>query len=106
MYLFLLICFSETLFIAYEKFYITHECTGKLLVFNVVAMLLTYAVINLSTYLSLLGILLALIAVRVGMFAVLGIVSFCTWRIRPYLGMRPYHFAAALGLAFCFFIFF
>ncbi len=106
MYLFLLICFSETLFIAYEKFYITHERAGRLLLFNFIMMALTYGVIFLSSYLSLIGILCALVVVRVGMFVALGIVSFFTWRIRPHVTMRPQYFAIALGIAYCFFIVF
>lgn len=106
MYLFLLICFSETLFIAYEKFYITHEYAGRLFAFNLCSLGLTYLVILSSSHLSVLMVLCALVMVRVGMFAVLGMFSFYTWRIRPHFWMRPAHIALALGIAWGFFIFF
>lgn len=105
-YLFLLICLSETLFITYEKLYITQERAGRLLAFNMATMALIYGVMRFSTGASQLGILLAIIIVRAGMFALLSIVSFYTWRIKPQLSLRPHYLVAALCVALGFFVLF
>ena len=105
-YLFLIICLSENFFIIYEKFYITQERTERLFAFNLLTMLLTYMVIQQTTTFSQLGALLALITVRVSMFALLSLTSFYTWRIKPQWRLQPRYLAAALCVSLSFFMLF
>jgi len=105
-YLFLFICLSENLFIAYEKLYITQEKTWRLLAFNALAMAFTYGVVTAVSGMSQLFVLLAIISVRVLMFVLLGLVSFYTWDIKPEWKLNPSYVAIALCAALGFFVFF
>jgi len=105
-YLFLIICLSEIFFIAYEKFYITQEKTGRLLTFNIATMLLTYGAIRYATNFSKSGLLLLIISIRAGMFALLSLASFYTWQIKPQWRLKKSYVAIALGISFGFFMLF
>jgi len=105
-YLFLIICLSENLFIAYEKFYITQEKSGHLLIFNVITMALTYATIQSVIGASELVALLSIVAIRIAMFGLLSGFSFYTWKIKPQWKPQPKYLVAALGTAVGFFLFF
>ncbi len=105
-YLFLFICLSENFFIAYEKFYITQERAGSLLAFNVATMLLIYGVVRIGSHFSQLGVLVAIVAVRVCMFALLSMLSFYTWNIKPQWRMQPRYLVVAFSIALGFFVLF
>ena len=105
-YLFFIICLSEIFFIAYEKFYITQEKAGRLLVFNVSTMLLMYGAIKSAAGFSKLGLLLIILAIRAGMFVLLSGFSFYSWKIKPQWRMQPRYIAAAFSIAIGFFFLF
>jgi len=105
-YLFFIICLSEIIFITYEKFYITQEKAARLLAFNITSMVLTYGAIRYAADFSKLGLLLIILAIRAGMFALLSLASFYTWKIKPQWKIQARYVAFAFSIAIGFFVLF
>jgi len=103
-YLFLIISLSENFFIAYEKFFITHEKSDYLCLFNLIVMSLLFYIMIHSHHFSAATLLFIIIAVRIVAFSTLSIFSFYQWRIRPSLGMQPTYLIGSLVISVLFFM--
>jgi hypothetical protein len=103
-YLFMIIIFSESFFLAYEKFYITHEKSHHLFLFNACVMITIGALFTQAHYFSHLSLMLAIIGIRVISFFAITILSFYQWRLKPALNIQPYYFASSLIASLLFFI--
>lgn len=104
-YLFMIIIFSENFFLAYEKFYITHERADHLFLFNLGTMILIGAILTQVHLFSHLSIMLAIIGLRLVSFFGVTLFSFYYWRLKPALSIHPYYFASSLIGSLAFFIY-
>lgn len=103
-YLFLILSFSESFFIAYEKFYITEEKSDHLFIFNLLVIGLLSIVIWHASNFSQLGMLLAIMAIRIIAFSCISAASFYHWQIRPALKPQPLYIASALVISCAFYL--
>lgn len=103
-YLFMFISFSETFFIAYENFFITHEKAGYLFLFNMIIMSIVMCIMMNMHLFSQLMLLLAIIAVRIFAFSTLGLLSFYQWRIKPALAINPRYFFCSFLISITFYV--
>jgi len=103
-YLFLIIIFSENFFIAYEKFYITHEKAGQLFFFNLIIMSAIGLLLSQVHTFSHLSLMLAIIALRLVAFAGIIFFSFYQWRIKPSLSIQPSYFISSFVASIAFFM--
>lgn len=104
-YLFLIIIFSENFFLAYEKFYITHEKANHLFFFNLIIMGLIGALLTQVHNFSHISLMLAIIGLRLVSFIAIILFSFHQWRIKPALKIQPYYFATSLIGSLLFFVY-
>lgn len=104
-YLFLIIIFSENFFLAYEKFYITHEKTEYLFLFNIITMGSIGILLSQAHTFSHLSLMLAIIGLRFIAFCAIVFFSFYQWRIKPGLAVQPYYLASSLIASLAFFTF-
>ena len=102
-YLFLILTFSETFFITYEKFYIAEEKTEHLFLFNCIAMALFIFVLSYAHLFSPSLLFCALLAIRFFSFLLIGLASFNRWRLKPYWNIQPLFFIFSLAISLSFF---
>ena len=103
LYLFFIISFSESLFIAYEKFYITEEKADHLFAFNLLVMGLMGFVLYHAQSIAPLALLCAIITIRIAAFVGLSALSFYHWQLRPSYGINPWIAAGSLAFSTLFF---
>ena len=104
-YLFMIIIFSENFFLAYEKFFITHEKADHLFLFNLGIMVATGMLLTQVHTFSHLSLMLAIIGLRLISFFAVILFSFYQWRLKPALTIQPYYFASSLIASLAFFIY-
>lgn len=103
-YLFFIISFSENLFIAYEKFYITEEKADRLFVFNLIVMGLIGAILYQADAIAPLTLLIMIIAIRLLAFIALSAISFYQWQLKPSYQFDPWITAGSLVFSSLFYI--
>lgn len=103
-YLYLLISFCATLFIAYEEFYIIQEKTFLLCCINGILLLFTYFGIAHNIQLSPILTLAILALLRIASFITLSIISYSIWKIRPSIKFHSISFIGSLVISLLFFI--
>lgn len=104
LYLFFIISFSENLFIAYEKFYITEEKADYLFIFNLIVMCLMGSMLYHAHSVAPLALLIAIIAIRILAFLGLSALSFYHWQLRPSYTVNPWLAAGSVAFSSLFFI--
>ncbi|MCX5921706.1 MAG: hypothetical protein NTX86_00015, partial [Candidatus Dependentiae bacterium] len=103
-YLFFIISFSENFFIAYEKFFIAHEKSDHLFIFNLIIISLLSIIIFHAALFSQLTLLITIIAVRIIAFMCIGAISFRQWQIKPAFGFQSKYLIGSLIISIAFFI--
>lgn len=107
-FFFLAITLVENLFISYEKFYIAEEKNGIILLINILSMAALSGIIFYSSYSQKLGqqwLLIAITIIRATFFAILAILSFYKWGIKPKLTIKPIYIALSIFISLIFFKF-
>ncbi len=104
MSLFFIVHLSEYFFMAYEKFYITHEKTAQLFCFTLITTAALMVGLRAAMGYGPLAILITMLTIRVISFLGIGTLSFYTWQIKPNLTMQPYFFISSLVIACTFFM--
>ncbi len=104
-YFFLLITLSESLFITYEAFLITHEKAYYIVIFNVSTMAFIYFILNNLRSHAPLITLIALLSVRIVTFAGMYFFSYYRWRIKPSWHIKVIPQSIILVASLLFFIF-
>lgn len=89
---------------AYEKFFIVEEKTGYLAAFHMTMLSLLYITLWYMSAYSPLIILIAMIAIRLVAFIILGSISFFVWQIIPTWHIQPRYLAVSLGISIGFFL--
>lgn len=102
-YAYLFLSLTDSLFIAYEQFYITHERAYYLLGINFLS-LLTFILITFMTSLSPIQTILFLAGIRLIACISLGIYSYAKWQIKPSLQVRPLPLIGATAVSIVFFL--
>jgi len=93
---FLIITFSENLFIAYEKFYIAEEKNHYITFFNLLSIASLTIILALTSYIPQLALLVAIATTRLTIFGLLSIISYRSWAIKPQWKAKPLYIAASI----------
>ncbi|MCA9769958.1 hypothetical protein KC460_01150 [Candidatus Dependentiae bacterium] len=103
-YFFMMITLSESLFVSYESFLITHEYAHYVAFFNLITMgaiYITYAITRLGP----LQTIVLLLAIRIITFCILSFFTFYQWQLRPSWHIKPAWLVYAIAASLVFFIF-
>lgn len=97
--LFFVIHISEQFFSTYERFFITENRAGELMLFNGATIGCLYAVLRYAPSTNPILMLQSVLCIRLVSFALLSSVAFAWWRIRPQLKINPLYLACSLALS-------
>ncbi len=97
--LFFVIHISEQFFSTYERFFITENRAGELMLFNGATIGCLYAVLQYAPSNNPILMLQSVLCIRLISFALLSGVAFAWWRIRPQLKINPLYLACSLAFS-------
>jgi hypothetical protein len=103
-YAYLFLSLTDSLFIAYEQFYITQERAHYLLGVNLLSLFAFITASFTFTSLSPIQTIILLASIRLFACISLGIYSYARWRIKPSLQVRPLPLIGATAISILFFL--
>jgi len=104
LYLLFVLVISENVFIAYERFFITHEQSAFFMIFNISALGLLLSTLPYAQSVSATSALLYIIIIRACMFALISGYSYYKWHITPGITPRPLFITGLVAISLCFFL--
>lgn len=99
LYLLFILIISENLFIAYERFFITHERTDFFMIFNLCALGVLFYTLPYAQSVSPTAALLAIIVIRAVMFTLISLYSYRTWNISPGITPQPAYITSLVAIS-------
>ncbi len=109
LYALILLSFAESLFVLYERWFITQEKSGYLFCIHVLGIIGLYASMKISQFFGIgtsLSFLMSILASRMSIFLFAGIYSYYHWGLLPSLKISKLTLSLALVLAIAFFLLF